>query len=123
MNLFRISFFFVVLGLPIACETAPDPSGNGGTGGAGGAETVGVGGAGGGGGGGGGPSCEPFEKRPCYTGPAETRGVGDCTEGFSICNALGTGFGFCEGQITPGPESCERPGDEDCDGVADEGCP
>jgi hypothetical protein len=100
---------------------APEPPTSSDAGGAGGVGSAGVGGAGGAGGSS--MICEPFSKRPCYTGPSATQNVGSCLEGFSICNAIGTGFGFCEGEITPAPEDCNEPEDEDCDGVANDGCP
>jgi hypothetical protein len=113
--LLLLSFLAAVFG---ACKASPP---TGGAGGEGGATSAGVGGAGGEGGS---PMiCEPYSKRPCYTGPADTRNVGTCLDGFSICNAIGTGFGFCEGEITPRDEVCAKPDDEDCDGVANEGCP
>jgi len=101
------------------CAATPGPTGSGGS------SSVGVGGSGegGAGGSGGGVMCEPFSKQPCYTGPKQTKNVGDCAAGFLVCNALGTGYGFCEGEITPQAESCDRPGDENCDGVKNEGCP
>ena len=64
--------------------------------------------------------CVPGSLVPCYTGPAGTSGVGDCHAGAALCNALGTAFGGCEGQVVPQAETCELPGDEDCDGLVNE---
>lgn len=119
-NHLRPSVAFLLLGsilfLHAACaDPAPVPAGSGGAAGANGA---GVGGAGGVA-----MICEPWSKKPCYTGPAATKNVGDCQEGFSYCNAVGTDWSYCEAEITPAPEDCARPGDEDCDGMANEGCP
>jgi len=91
----------------------PGPAGAGG--GAGAAD--GAGGAGGAA-----EACEPWTKKPCYTGPSGTEGVGACVAGFAICNAAGLGHGPCEADVVPEPERCETPTDEDCDGVANEGC-
>jgi len=104
--------------LSFACGETSPPNG---AGGAGGDTSAGVGGAGGGGGAA--MICEPFSKKPCYTGPSETKNVGECLEGFSLCNAVGTTYGFCEGEVTPEEERCDKSGDEDCDGVSNEGCP
>ncbi|UQA55573.1 hypothetical protein [Polyangium aurulentum] len=104
----------VLVALACCGEDAPGPDGAGGSGGAGGA---GVGGAGGGA-----LLCEPWAKRPCYTGPPETMDVGACSHGFFICNAAGTGWSFCEAEITPLAEDCATPADDDCDGTANEGC-
>jgi hypothetical protein len=80
----------------------------------------GNGGAGGLGQGGSDPSvCEPGMIRDCYTGYPGTEGIGICRPGRETCNATGTGFGACEGEITPQPENCENSVDEDCDGKTD----
>ncbi len=64
--------------------------------------------------------CAPGSLVPCYTGPAGTLGVGGCLMGTAPCNAEGTGFGGCEGEIIPQTETCLLPGDEDCDGLVNE---
>jgi hypothetical protein len=66
--------------------------------------------------------CIPNQASPCYDGPSGTLGVGACVPGTHSCNAEGTGFGFCLGQVTPAAESCATPADDDCDGEIDEGC-
>lgn len=63
--------------------------------------------------------CTVGAKLACYTGPAATRGVGDCTDGEQLCASDRT-WGACTGEVTPKPETCVTPGDEDCDGVANE---
>jgi hypothetical protein len=58
--------------------------------------------------------------RRCYTGAAETRGVGACQDGDQVCsNGL---YGACVGQALPTAERCDG-ADNDCDGAADEGDP
>jgi hypothetical protein len=97
--------------------------------GAGGSSTTGTTGTGHGGGGGGGatggagggsPGCTPGEVADCYTGPAGTEGVGACKAGKKTCAPDGAGFGACEGEVLPAPETCLAPGDEDCDGQTNE---
>jgi putative metal-binding protein len=65
--------------------------------------------------------CAPSTTTSCYTGPAGTSGVGLCKAGTHACDALGTGYGPCQGEITPQPETCATPGDDDCNGQANEG--
>ncbi|MEZ4473242.1 MAG: MopE-related protein [bacterium] len=48
----------------------------------------------------------------CYTGPAETLGVGRCRSGRGACG------GACDGELLPVPEDCNGQ-DDDCDGVID----
>jgi hypothetical protein len=65
--------------------------------------------------------CAPSTTTSCYTGPAGTLGVGVCKGGTHTCDALGTGYGPCQGEITPQPETCATPVDDDCNGAANEG--
>ncbi|MCC6525301.1 MAG: hypothetical protein IT373_21790 [Polyangiaceae bacterium] len=84
----------------------------GGSGGAGGAgATAGNGGTGGA------TSCVPDAVESCYDGPAATLDVGACHAGSHTCNAAGTGFGPCLGQVVPAVEDCALPTDDDCDGL------
>ncbi len=52
-------------------------------------------------------ACAPGQTRACYTGPASTRGIGDCRDGIQSCEVTGTGelrsgtFGPCEGETLP----------------------
>ncbi len=66
-------------------------------------------------------SCTPGSKASCYSGPAGTLGVGICAAGTQTCNAQGSGYGACTGEVTPQVETCMTPGDEDCNGQANEG--
>lgn len=56
--------------------------------------------------------------RPCYSGNATTKGVGECKEGTQTCT--GGAWGACAGEVVPQMESCDKL-DNDCDGQADEG--
>jgi hypothetical protein len=85
-------------------------SGSPGTGGAGGAGssstgTIEVG------------PCMPMATKSCYEGKMGTENVGVCASGIRTCNAAGTAFEECKGQVLPGVEDCSKPGDEDCDGT------
>lgn len=66
--------------------------------------------------------CVPGTTASCYSGPAGTAGVGACKAGTRTCNAQGTAYGSCVGEVLPAPESCLTPADDDCDGPANEGC-
>lgn len=63
--------------------------------------------------------CTPDESQTCYTGPADTQGVGQCTAGIQACDA--GSWGDCAGEVNPTDESCNGE-DDDCDGDVDEGC-
>lgn len=62
-------------------------------------------------------ACKPGATKPCYTGLAKTEGVGSCVGGLLTCNAEGTAWGACEGEVVPKPEQCDATGDENCDGI------
>jgi hypothetical protein len=74
-----------------------------------------MGGAGGSGGTG---ICVPGSTAPCYSGPEGTENKGICAGGTKTCNAGGTGYGACVGEVTPKVEDCATPEDEDCDGLS-----
>lgn len=65
-------------------------------------------------------ACDPGTDQPCYTGPPPTENVGACQSGTQTCNAQGTGWGACMGQILPAAEVCGSGIDENCNGQADE---
>ncbi|MFT3769337.1 MAG: MopE-related protein [Minicystis sp.] len=72
--------------------------------------------------GGAGCACAPSSTTSCYSGPAGTLGVGACHAGTKTCNAQGTAYGPCTGEVLPQTESCATPGDDDCNGQINEGC-
>lgn len=63
--------------------------------------------------------CSPGETRPCYTGPAGTRGVGACSDGQELCTTAGAWSGSCLEDVTPVAETCGDDIDADCDGGRD----
>jgi alpha-tubulin suppressor-like RCC1 family protein len=63
--------------------------------------------------------CSDGERRPCYGGPAGTRGIGLCTDGISIC-AGGVLGAECLEDVLPSDEFCNDR-DDDCDGLTDDG--
>ncbi|WP_437806013.1 hypothetical protein [Sorangium sp. So ce1078] len=64
-------------------------------------------------------TCVPGEAARCYAGPPGTEGVGTCKAGAKICEAQGTGYGPCSGEVLPTSDDCHTEADEDCDGVND----
>lgn len=68
-------------------------------------------------------ACTPNSTMGCYDGPMGTGDVGMCKSGMHTCNADGTGYGACVGQVTPLPmDDCETTADENCDGIQNDGC-
>ena len=66
-------------------------------------------------------ACTPNMAVPCYTGPDNTAGVGICKQGMQTCNAQGTGYGDCVGEVTPmGDDICSNNLDDNCNGVVDD---
>jgi WD40 repeat protein len=63
----------------------------------------------------------PGQKQDCYSGPPETRDIGECRAGTRICGANGK-WGPCEGEVTPQPEICFDGKDNDCNSKIDDGC-
>ncbi len=64
-------------------------------------------------------SCAPGTTQSCYQGAPNTSGVGVCKAGKQTCNATGTAWSACVGQVLPKPEVCANMIDEDCDGAVD----
>jgi len=65
--------------------------------------------------------CVPGAQAACYTGPPETQNQGKCKDGIQTCNAQGTAYGACTGEILPGQiDICANNIDDNCDGVVDE---
>jgi hypothetical protein len=56
---------------------------------------------------------------PCYTGPAGTKGIGQCHGGLVGCGLFGDVV--CVDQRLPRPDDCSTLGDDNCDGV--DACP
>ena len=69
----------------------------------------------------GGLFCAPGAVVTCYSGPEGTEGVGQCQGGTQTCDALGSGFGPCIGEVLPSPETCATAIDDDCNGQTNEG--
>lgn len=66
--------------------------------------------------------CAPGQVMDCpYSGPNGTEGVGTCTAPKKVCNADGTEWSACAGEVLPQDETCNSPFDEDCDGLVNEG--
>ncbi len=65
-------------------------------------------------------TCIDGQSEACYSGAAETRGVGQCTDGTSVC--ADAEWGTCAGEVMPVEEACDGELDDDCDGSVDEGC-
>lgn len=66
--------------------------------------------------------CTPGATEGCYSGPEGTLDVGTCAGGTRTCDAAGTGYGPCEGEVTPSDEQCDTLDDEDCDSTVNNGC-
>jgi hypothetical protein len=72
-------------------------------------------------------TCQVGTTRPCYDGPANTRGVGICHDGTQACVAGAAGGSMwgtsCDNEVTPAPaEICGNGLDDNCNGAVDEGC-
>jgi hypothetical protein len=67
--------------------------------------------------------CTPFTTTACYSGPAGTQNVGQCKGGLKTCNAGGTAYNACSGEVLPAAsESCQNQIDDNCNGQTSEGC-
>ena len=65
--------------------------------------------------------CTPNATDACYSGPPSTLGVGVCIGGIKTCNAIGTAWGSCIGEVLPEPESCLTAEDDNCNAQVNEG--
>ena len=65
--------------------------------------------------------CSPGQQQSCYQGAPGTQNVGPCKAGVQTCDATGTSWGPCVGQVLPASEVCANNIDEDCDGLIDNG--
>ena len=63
--------------------------------------------------------CSSGDVQPCYLGVPGTEGVGPCHAGTRTCDASGTGWSACAGQVLPAAEQCNNGVDDDCDGLVD----
>jgi hypothetical protein len=63
--------------------------------------------------------CQVGQTQPCYTGPANTRGVGACKDGAQSCKNDRTGWNPCTGDTLPSQEKCDGI-DNDCNGIIDD---
>jgi hypothetical protein len=45
--------------------------------------------------------CNPGDRMTCFTGTSGTPGVGLCVTGIRTCNAAGTAWSACAGEVTP----------------------
>ena len=64
-----------------------------------------------------GVECVDGETRPCYSGPAGTRGIGTCEAGVRTC-VNGKWSTECKGHVGPTTEVCNGK-DDDCEGMVD----
>jgi hypothetical protein len=73
--------------------------------------------------GGAGCACKPNATEPCYSGPQGTENVGPCHAGTRTCDAAGTSWGPCQGEVVPGSDVCTNSIDDDCNGTVNDGFP
>jgi hypothetical protein len=64
-------------------------------------------------------TCAPNSTRTCYDGSPVTNGVGVCRSGTQTCDAQGSAWGPCIGEVQPQSESCNGL-DDDCNGIVDD---
>jgi hypothetical protein len=68
----------------------------------------------------GGCACVPGSTQACYQGPPGTENIGTCVGGMQTCNANGTAWGPCLGQVLPVDEVCADGQDNDCNQLTDD---
>lgn len=68
-------------------------------------------------------TCSPGKTQACYTGPAETRHVGECKDGSQTCEKSAEFgiWGACLGSVVPSQEIADGK-DNDCNGTPDDVC-
>lgn len=68
------------------------------------------------------PICTPGARQDCvYSGDATKLGKGICVAGAKMCNALGTAWSACAGEVLPASaETCATIWDDDCNGKAND---
>jgi hypothetical protein len=64
-------------------------------------------------------TCDPGDKRECYSGVDGTDGTGPCHSGEQSCGSDAL-WGPCEGQVAPAQELCGDNVDNNCNGMVDE---
>lgn len=68
--------------------------------------------------------CVTGHRRLCYSGPANTWGLGICVPGYQVCDGTGHWSGTCLEQVLPrSTDICVNQVDDDCDGQIDEDLP
>ena len=65
-------------------------------------------------------NCNDGDMQACYSGAAETKGIGECKDGTQSC--VGGAWEACSNDVVPTAESCDGL-DNDCDGQPDEDNP
>lgn len=69
-------------------------------------------------------SCVPGDQRECYSGNANTKGIGICKAGKEICTPEFAWSGSCVGEVLPqNSEACGDGLDNNCNSQIDEACP
>jgi hypothetical protein len=63
--------------------------------------------------------CQPGTVEECYTGYADSEGIGPCHGGMRTCGEGGV-WGACEGEVVPAGENCTDGVDNNCNGEVDE---
>ncbi|HRI07364.1 MAG TPA: choice-of-anchor L domain-containing protein [Nannocystaceae bacterium] len=66
-------------------------------------------------------ACDPGSTIECFTGDDVNKNVGICKTGLATCNAMGTGYGACVGEVLPNMiDVCSNGKDDNCNGQVDE---
>lgn len=73
-------------------------------------------------------NCEKTDKcklgttQEYYSGPAGTKGVGECKPGIKTCLGSPADWEITQNEVTPVPETCGDNKDKNCNGQTNEGC-